>query len=406
MKKIIEKLKHIGPGIVVVAGFIGPGTVTTCFITGASYGYTLLWTVLFSTIATIIIQEMSARVGIVTQMGLSEVLRKKFTSKWVGALLAILIISAVFIGNTAYEVGNITGAVMAYDLVFTNTQKFIPLLIIGGISFFLLQSGSYKNVEKILIALVLSMSFLFILTAIIVKPNWNEVIKGLFTPFLPNDKNTLIYIAGLVGTTVVPYNIYMHSASASEKWGNESDVHFSRLDTILSISLGGLVSMCIIVSASATFYGSGTDVVSAKEMANALKPLLGKYADMVMAIGLFSASITSTITAPLSAAFATSGILGFNKDMKSKKFKFVWVTVLFVGLVISLFGNSAPTSVIVFSQAANAFLLPISVVLLMVVCNDKSFMGKYKNKILSNILGIMVLLVSLVLAIKNLTAIF
>lgn len=170
MNKFIERMKNIGPGALVAAAFIGPGTVTTCSKSGASSGYTLLWAMLFSTIATMIFQEMAARLGIATQKGLGENIREKVTNSLFRIIAVIIVITAIFIGNTAYETGNLTGGIMGITTVAPSVPKSIIALIVGMGAFLLLWSGSYKRIEKILTALVLVMSFTFIATAIASKP--------------------------------------------------------------------------------------------------------------------------------------------------------------------------------------------------------------------------------------------
>ena len=404
MSKFTQKLKDIGPGAIVAAGFIGPGTVTTCTVSGASYGYTLLWAMLFSTIATIILQEMSARLGIVTQKGLGDALRTKFTSNTARVLLAILVIAAVFIGNIAYETGNLTGALMGIQAVWPMIPKIVFALILGALGFFLLWSGSYKHVETVLTGLVILMSVLFLATAIAVKPDMGQVFQGLFVPRVPQMDRSWFYIAGLIGTTVVPYNIYLHASSASKKWKTDADVRASHLDTILSIGLGGIVSMCIIITASAAFSGTGAEIKNGADMAVQLSPILGSWATAAMGLGLFAAGTTSMITAPLSAAFACSGILGWGEDMKRGKFKLFWIIVLVFGVFAASTLGSSPTEIILFAQAANAFLLPVTAILLLVCCNDKKLMGKHSNKVWNNVLGLFVLAVTVFIAFRNITA--
>ena len=189
MKKFVTRLKNIGPGALVAAAFIGPGTVTSCSKSGASYGYVLLWAMLLSVISVIIMQSMAARLGIVSKMGLGEALRAKFTGKAARIILAILVIAAVFIGNIAYETGNLTGSVLGAQTAVTglnnNTGKIILALVIGVVAFALLISGSYKYIEKFLTGLVVLMGVLFFITAIAAKPDWGELLKGIFqSPFL------------------------------------------------------------------------------------------------------------------------------------------------------------------------------------------------------------------------------
>ena len=403
-----KRLKQVGPGAVVAAAFIGPGTVTTCTVSGASYGYTLLWALLFSTISVIILQSMASKLGIVKQVGLGEALREKYTGKGARILLAILVIGAVFIGNVAYETGNISGGILGLQAIMPDTSKIMWAIIVFAIAAGLLLSGKYEVVEKVLTALVVLMGILFLITAIAVKPNWGEVLKGLFVPRVPQMNRAWFYVTGLIGTTVVPYNIYLHASSSAKKWGHEQDkneaLSTSLTDSILSIGLGGIISMCIVITAAVCYDGSGTAAIAnGKAMAEQLKPILGSWATAAFGIGLFAAGMSSAITAPLAAAFASSGILGWGEDMKKKRFMAIWGIVIVFGLVAVCTLGASPTEIILFAQAANAFLLPITAILLMIVCNDKKYMDGHHNGIVINILGVIVVALTLLIAFKNMT---
>lgn len=407
MSKFWQKLKNIGPGALVAAAFIGPGTVTTCTLSGASYGYTLLWAMLFSTIATIVFQEMASRVGIVTQMGLGEALRERYQhKKGILIFVIILVIAAIFIGNIAYETGNITGGAMGTNLVFPEVSIPWWSVIVGAVALALLASGSYKVVEKILMALVIIMSVVFISTAIVSQPDWGGVLKGLFVPAVPNEENAWLTVAGLIGTTVVPYNIFLHCSASAQKWKDRSQIKTARWDAIISIGLGGIISMMIIIAAANPSL-AGQEITSAGDMAKAMQPLLGDWAKYFFGIGIFSAGLTSAITAPLSAAFATSGILGWGGDMKKLRFKAIWLVVLAVGVVLAAIGlTSSPTEMIIIAQAANAVILPIIAILLTIVVNDKKLMGENRNGVVANILAIIVIGVTLFISARNLYKLF
>ena len=412
MDKFKTRLKNIGPGALVAAAFIGPGTVTSCSKSGASYGYTLLWAMLLSVISVIIMQSMAARLGIVSKMGLGQALRAKFTSKASRILLAILVIAAVFIGNVAYETGNITGSVLGVQAAFPalsgSAGKVILIIVIAVVAAALLWSGSYVYIEKFLTALVVIMGVVFFVTAFAAKPDWGAVLVGLFGFKVPAEENAWMTVAALMGTTVVPYNIYLHASSASKKWGEDADVTEglanSRLDSIISIGLGGLISMAIIVCAGATMNVTGTEIASGAEMAQSLEPLLGSWATVFFGIGLFAAGISSTITAPLAAAFASAGILGWKEDLKEMKFKIFWIVVVAFGLFASLVLGASPTEIILFAQAANAFLLPITGILLLIVANDKNIMKEYVNKTWFNVLVVLVIGVFVFIAARNMNA--
>lgn len=400
MKKFVERLKNIGPGALVAAAFIGPGTVTTCTKSGANSGYTLLWAMLFSTVATIVFQEMAARLGIVTQKGLGENIRERIINPVLKILAIGIVIIAIFVGNSAYETGNITGGILGLQVMFPSLPTWIVVVVISLLAIFLLWSGNYKRIEKVLTAIVILMSVVFIVTAIASSPDWGAVIKGLFVPSM--GENDLMTVVGLIGTTVVPYNLFLHASSSSERWksGNKEDIVNARIDTAISIGLGGLVSMAIIIAASANLYGTGAEIANGADMAKAVEPILGSWAKWFIAIGLLAAGFTSAITAPLSAAFATTGALGMEKDMKSMKFKGVWLAVILIGAVIAIALGSSPTQLILVAQAANAIILPLIAFFVIYCVNSKS-MGEFKNGIISNILGIVIIIVCCFICYRN-----
>ena len=399
--------KNIGPGPLVAAAFIGPGTVTLCTLAGVGYGYTLLWAMLLSVIATIVLQEMAARLGIISQKGLSEIIRTEIKSPLFKTLAVILILSAIIIGNTAYEAGNISGGVLGLETIVGNPSISMLSLnfkllsvIIGALAFVILYIGNYKIIEKALVSLVILMSIAFLVTAMITKPNIAEILKGVFVPKFPKD--SILTIIGLIGTTVVPYNLFLHAYLVKEKWKNKSDLKFARKDTIIAVALGGLVSMCIIISAASI---QTQDINNAADLAKGLEPLFGSFAKYFLAIGLFAAGITSAITAPLAAAFVASGCLGWSSNMKSKRFRAVWMFILIVGVISSSSGIKS-IEIIKFAQVANGILLPVIVGFLIWIMNKPNVLEVYKNNIKQNIFGFIILLLSLLLSIATLNKVF
>ena len=214
--------KNIGPGTLIAAAFIGPGTVTLCTIAGVNFGFNLLWAMVLSIFATIVLQEMAARLGIISQKGLSEVLREEIKNPFLKQFITLLILAAIVVGNASYEAGNISGGVLGLETILGKTYFEIGVfsinsisLLVGVVAFALLYLGSYKILEKVLVSLVLIMSVSFIITAIITKPNLAEIFKGTFIPSFP--ENSLLTVIGLIGTTVVPYNLFLHASLVKER---------------------------------------------------------------------------------------------------------------------------------------------------------------------------------------------
>ncbi|OGS73498.1 MAG: manganese transporter [Flavobacteria bacterium RIFCSPLOWO2_12_FULL_35_11] len=392
--------KNIGPGALVAAAFIGPGTVTLCTLAGVKFGYQLLWAMTLSTIATVVLQEMAARVGIITQKGLATVIKEQITSPILKKFAITLILSAIVIGNAAYEAGNISGASLGITAILgTPSFNFYPI-IIGVVAFILLYIGNYKILERSLIALVIIMSISFLLTAIITKPNLELMIKGMFIPSFP--ENSLLTIIGLIGTTVVPYNLFLHASLVKEKWKQQSDLKFARKDTFISIIFGGIVSMAIIIAATAI---NGQEVNNAADLAKGLTPLYGRFAKYFLGIGLFAAGITSAITAPLAAAYVANSCFGWNANLKSSRFRIVWFFILLLGVVFSSLQFN-PIEIIKFAQVANGFLLPIIALFLLWVVNKTAVLGKYKNKLGQNIISGIIILITIVLGFKSILKVF
>ncbi|MGF1557123.1 Nramp family divalent metal transporter [Paucihalobacter sp.] len=393
---------NIGPATLVAAAFIGPGTVTMCSLAGVNFGFTLLWALLFSVVITVLLQEMSARLGVISQNGLAENIRNEIKQPIIKFSVLVLILSAIVIGNAAYQAGNIGGAVLGLETIvefpkleILNNSINTSSLIIGAIAFVFLFIGSYKTIERILITLVVFMSLSFLITAILTKPDLGSLASGLFTFETPS--GSLLTIVGLIGTTVVPYNLFLHAALVKEKWHKASDLSFARKDTVVAVVLGGLVSMSIIVSAAGI---QNTNIENASDLALGLAPLYGDVSTYIMALGLFAAGITSAITAPLAAAYVATGCLGWSIKMKSNKFRAIWMSILLLGVVFASLGIK-PIEIIKFAQVTNGLVLPMVAGILIWMMNKSEILGLYINKKWQNIVSILLLLVVLFLGLKS-----
>jgi len=397
----------MGPGTLIAAAFIGPGTVTVCTLAGVQYNFTLLWAMLLSIIATIVLQEMAARLGLAYGKGLAETVKNEIKLPVVRILAVLLILSAILIGNAAYEAGNISGGVLGLETLLKGGSLSIGdfqlnylSLLIGAIAFALLFIGNYKVIERSLIALVLLMSVSFIVTAIVTQPNLGAILKGMFVPTIPEEG--WLTIIALVGTTVVPYNLFLHASLVREKWKGVEDMAAARKDTYISIILGGFVSIAIIISAAAIQDG---EVKNAADLAKGLEPLYGSFSKYFLSIGLFAAGITSAITAPLAAAYVARGCFGWEANLKSAKFRAVWMFILLLGVILSSAGWK-PVEIIKFAQVANGLLLPIIAGFLLWVVNRSSVLGNYRNTKLQNAMGLLILITTIVLGIRSLEKVF
>ena len=400
-------LKNIGPGTLVAAAFIGPGTVTVCTLAGVQYSFTLLWAMVLSIVATIVLQEMAARLGLVSGKGLAAIVKEQLKSPILRAGAIFLMLSAILIGNAAYEAGNISGGVLGLETLFYKGNFSIGKVVInlwsvliGAIAFVLLYLGNYKIIEKALVALVLVMSISFMVAAIVTTPNFLTVLKGMLVPSMPEE--SLLTIIALVGTTVVPYNLFLHASLVREKWDGVAHLKAVRKDLYVSIILGGLVSMAIIICAAAV---QQTEIKNAADLAKGLEPLFGSYAKYLLSLGLFAAGITSAITAPLAAAYVAKGCFRWNVGLKDFKFRAVWMLILLLGVVFSSIGFSS-IEIIRFAQVANGLLLPIIAGFLFWVVNRKTVLGTYINTKTQNVLGVLILITTIILGARTLLKVF
>lgn len=391
---------RIGPGALVAAAFIGPGTVTTCTLAGVRSGTALLWALAFATVGTIVLQEMAARLGTVTGTGLGDALRRRVTSPVARMAMLALVVLAIGGGNAAYQTGNLLGAALGLDIAFGAGPR-VWAVVVALCASALLITGRYRVIERVLVTLVIGMSVLFVATAIAVSPDWGLVARDLVQPRLPD--GVALVALGLIGTTIVPYNLFLHATASAERFvdGTPSErLRDARVDLVVAIGLGGLVSMAIVITAAAAGAGGAT-VDSAGSMAAQLSPLLGRWATIVFAMGLFAAGMTSAITAPMAAAWAVAGAMGWPRDLRDSRLRAVWMIVIGIGVLVALTGVQ-PLSAILTAQAANGLLLPIVAAFLLYVMNDRASLGESANGVAANVAGGVVVAVTLGLGVRAL----
>ena len=368
----------------IAAAFIGPGTLTTASAAGAAHGYELIWALLFATIACIIIQEASARISIVNDSELPQILTKKYLGSW-GIGLKLLIGGSVIFGCAAYQAGNILGAVSGIELMWNIPTKLAiaGLVLIVGI---FLYFGSYKGFASILSIMVGVMGISFLVIVFSTNHSYQDLFSS-FVPSVPEGSEWLVL--GLVGTTIVPYNLFLGSGISKGQ-----TIPVMRLGLIISIGLGGLISMAILAT--------GTLIegdFSFQGLSETMSSTLGSWANYLLAAGLFAAGFTSSITAPLGAAFISKGFFGANNPQRA--FKLGWGIVLLSGFVVGML-DFKPIPVIILAQGLNGFILPVIAVLLMVMVNDRSILGSHVNTLWQNLLFTIILVIIVAIGVNNL----
>ncbi|MCH7400492.1 NRAMP family divalent metal transporter [Belliella kenyensis] len=389
--------KYIGPGPLIAAAFIGPGTVTICTMAGVNFGVDLLWALALSMVTTLVLQEMVVRVGLIAHEGLAAVIIRSLPSRIFKIFSISIILLAIVIGNSAYEAGNIAGGAMGLEIFFSrhtlNIGQYHFNFInfgIGLIALSLLLFGNFKRITQALTALVLIMSMAFVYTALSLAPSLNVLFHG----FLPSiNQSNLITIVALIGTTVVPYNLFLHSTLVSKTWNSITDLKYARMDTFISVVLGSLVSMAIVITASES---NASTVLNVMDLANGLEISLGSFGKYLIGIGLFSAGITSAITAPLAGSLVICDLFGWPTALKSKQMRISIFFILGLGLSLASLGIK-PVQLISTAQVANGLLLPLLSGYILWIVNKRSIMNGFHNGLVMNMIAIPVWLVTLFL---------
>ncbi|WP_445382085.1 Nramp family divalent metal transporter [Robiginitalea sp. IMCC43444] len=388
-------IKRPGPGMLIAAAFIGPGTVTTCIRAGVTDGFSLLWALLLSIFATVVLQEMAGRLGLISRQGLASAVKQRLRIPLLKTLFVSIILIAIVLGNAAYEAGNIAGAVLGLEGLAGREGIDVFPWLIAILAFILLWNGNNKFLERVFTVLVLLMSVSFMITAVLTLPSAEELFKGLFIPNLNGDN--IYMVMALIGTTVVPYNLFLYASLVTEKWSSQANMGTMRSDIGWSVILGGIVSMCILIAAAGAPI---TEVKGVMDLAAGLEPIYGSAARYGLGIGLLAAGITSAITAPLAAAYVANQCFGWHTDTKNWRFRIVWAGILLFG-ALSLSLDFKPLEIIYTAQIANAVLLPVIALFLWWILNSRTLMGKFTNSAWQNILAATVILLVIGLAGKS-----
>lgn len=350
---------------VIPAAFIGPGTVTTCALAGARFGTALLWALAFSTVATFVLQEAATRVTLASGRTLGAALRVRFRGPFSGPAVLTLVLGAIVLGCAAYQAGNVLGAVEGLRLLVPGVPRGAATLGIGAAAALLLATGRTTTVARVLAATVACMGGAFVVTAALLRPSPALLLRGLLLPILPDGAG--VVVLGLVGTTVVPYNLFLGSALSRGRVLAEA-----RFGIAAAVLTGGLISMGILVAGTAVSGAFAFDAIAAQ-----LSSRLGGWAGPLFGLGLFAAGFSSAITAPFAAALTARGLAGDDTERwgpRGGRFRGVWGGVLLFGVACGLSGVT-PIPAILLAQAFNGMLLPLVAVFLFLIVNDRGLVG-------------------------------
>jgi NRAMP (natural resistance-associated macrophage protein)-like metal ion transporter len=386
----------------VAAAFIGPGTLTTATAAGASSGLALAWSLLFALIATVALQELAVRSSLVTQQDLAALARQFGGPLWGRWLIAPLIVLAIGVGNAAYQSGNLSGAAIGLTTFFPDRFSLI-VLFLSAIAGALILSNRYRWLERSLVALVVLMALLFIGLAVALLPNLLALSTERLAPRFSEDDGLLVL--ALIGTTIVPYNLFLHATAARRRWGNmplKAALREARWETFIAITIGAVITLAIM-SVAAVLLETPSDRSALDALIHQVEQRLPGVGAALVATGLFAAGCSSALAAPIAAGWAVCGALGLSTDETGTAFKSVALVVLAIGAGLALLANR-PQALIVTAQAANAMLLPIVAIILLLIANSKLIPDPWKNSKMINLLAAAIIALVIALAAVKLRA--
>lgn len=393
----------VGPGVMVAAAFVGPGTVTTASVAGASSGVSLLWAVAISVLATIVLQELSIRSALSTNQDLAPLIRQFGHDRGWGVPIALLILCSVGLGNVAYQSGNLAGAAMG--LSGATPVRFIHAVVVtGSFAAGLILVDRYRLLERAMLILVGLMTCLLTGLAVACLPELITAHRQVVSNVHAFDATVVL---ALIGTTVVPYNLFLHATAVRHRWSGialADALRQARIESAGAIIVGGVVTAAIMIVATVVIAGDNSrPALEALQVGIDQRfPNIGRWA---MGAGLFAAGLTSAIAAPVAAGWAVCGVMGWNTSSGSKAFKGVALMVLAVGMLFAIFA-ARPVALIVLAQATNAVLLPLVALVLLAIVNSPLIPHDYRNGWPQNLIVTGVIGVVLLLAATKLLSVF
>lgn len=377
-------LAILGPGIITGSVDNDVGGITTYSVAGAKYGYKLLWVLIPAFIVLFIVQEMNARMGIVTGKGLADLIRENAGVK----ITFIIFIGLLFadILNTTTEFAGVAGSMQIFGV-----SKYISVPMVAIAVWALVVKGTYRLAEKIF--LIFSVALLsYIVSAIMGHPNWGEIGTSLAQPQMQFDYNYITMIITLIGTTIAPWMQFYMQSSVIEKGLKIKDYKYTILDVVIGCTATVVVAFFIMVACASTLHINGVQINDARDAAEALKPFAGELASQVFAFGLFVASIFAAVILPVATAFYVCEAFGFEAGIdktwkEAPQFYWLYTIIIFIGTGIILMPNAPLVKISLFSQEINGVLLPVVLICMMIIINKKEVMGEYVNKKAGNIIG-------------------
>jgi NRAMP (natural resistance-associated macrophage protein)-like metal ion transporter len=374
----------IGPGIITSNVDNDAGGITTYSLAGAEYGLTLLWTLIPITGALIIIQEMCARMGVVSGKGLSDLIRERFGARITFYLMIVLFLTNL--GNTISEFAGVAASMEIFGI-----SKHLSVPISAVIVWWLVVKGNYKSVEKVfLFACTFYLSY--IISGFMGKPDWQAIGSSFLTPTIRMDTGWLTMAVGVIGTTIAPWMQFYLQSSVVDKGLRAEDYQYTRMDVIMGSVTVNVVAFFIIMLCAVTLFQSGVHIETAKDAALALAPLAGEYCSLLFAVGLLNASLFAASILPISTAYTICEAFGWESSLNLKfveapQFYGLYSLMVFLGAGIILLPDMPLISIMFYSQVINGALLPVVLIFMLLLINDRKIMGQYTNGPIMNIVS-------------------
>ena len=382
-RSLLLILSIVGPGLITVNAGNDAGGIATYATVGASYGYKMLWGLLLITFSLAVIQEMNARMAVVTGKGLSALIRENFGVRW-----SLIAMSVLLIANLGVCVGDFAGIAASLELF--GISRYITVPVMAFLVWFIITKGSYKNTEKIFLAFTF-VFFTYIITCLKVNPNWGEVLRATVTPSLDFNKGYILTFIGMIGTTITPYMQFYLQSSIVDKGLSIKNYKYVKLDVYLGALWGNLIAFFIIVCTAVTLFKAGIKIDSAAQAALALKPLAGNYATILFAAGLFGASVLAAMIIPLSTTYAICEAFGFESGLdnsynKAKTFYNIFTFMIIFSAALVLIPNLSLVDIMLVTQQIAGMLCPVILIFMVLLTNNRSVMKEYINNRLQNII--------------------
>lgn len=391
--RLIAYLAVLGPGIIAANAGNDASGIATYSTVGAGFGYSLLWVFIPMLVSLILVQEMCVRMGIVTGQGLADLIREQFGVRWTAFIMLSLLVA-----NTGVIISEFVGIAQASELL--GVPRYFSIPVTAALVWWLVVRGSQKRVERVFLLMSL-VFFCYVISAFLSKPDWGDVATGLIEPSFNTDTAYIFTIMALIGTTITPFMQVFVQSSVVEKQMDTDDLPLARADVVVGTSFACLIAAFIVISTAATLHLNGiTTIDSAATAAESLAPVAGEYAKYLFAVGLFGAAMLAMGVLPLATAYSLSEALGFEKGLsrsfrEAPIFLGIFTTLILVGAVVSLIPGIPQIRLLLVTQSINGVLLPIVLVAILALSNNREIMGEYRNTIWFNVAaGAMTLVVS------------